>query len=268
MMKRFGKSIGYLFYFLIVQIIVTYAFLFYKFATDMNWVTEMYSAFVDNGLFSTEYLGYVMELTIPSLIVSDIVIILPMIIKMIKNKENIIRRENPKTILLVIGMGIILNVLVSVAVESLPASITKSSYNELVSMIMIDNIWITLLTTGILAPIVEEFIFRYGIQGIYIKKSVFAGIIVSSLMFGIAHMNPIQSTYAFILGLILGYIYYKTGNLLNSIILHVTINSTSVLYEYAPLMMQAYMCLIISIVSMILVIYIVKETMQQLAIQN
>ena len=74
MMKRFGKSIGYLFYFLIVQIIVTYAFLFYKFATDMNWVTEMYSAFVDNGLFSTEYLGYVMELTIPSLIVSDIVI--------------------------------------------------------------------------------------------------------------------------------------------------------------------------------------------------
>ena len=87
-------------------------------------------------------------------------------------------------------------------------------------------------------------------------------------MFGIAHMNPIQSTYAFILGLILGYIYYKTGNLLNSILLHLTINSTSVLYEYAPLMVQGYMCLIISIVSMGLVVYIVKETMQQLAIQN
>ena len=87
-------------------------------------------------------------------------------------------------------------------------------------------------------------------------------------MFGIAHMNPIQSTYAFLLGLILGYLYYKTGNLLNSILLHITINSTSVLYEYAPLMMQAYMCLIIAIVSMSLVIYIFKETMQQLAIQN
>lgn len=266
-MKRFGKSIGYLIYFLIVQIIVTYAFLFYKFATDMDWVTGMYSAFVENGLFSSEYLGYVMEMTIPSLIVSDIIIILPMILKMIKNKENVIRKENPKTILLIVAMGIILNVLVSVAVESLPASITKSSYNELVSMIMIDNVWVTLLTTGILAPIVEEFIFRYGIQGIYSKKSVVTGIIVSSLMFGIAHMNPIQSTYAFILGLILGYLYYKTGNLLNSIILHITINSTSVLYEYAPLMMQAYMCLIISLVSMGLVIYVMRITMQQLAVQ-
>ena len=53
-------------------------------------------------------------------------------------------------------------------------------------------------------------------------------------------MNPIQSTYAFILGLIMGYIYIKTEyNLLSTFIAHVTINGTSILYEYLPNQLQS-----------------------------
>lgn len=59
------------------------------------------------------------------------------------------------------------------------------------------------ISVAILAPIVEEIIFR-GI--IFNKAAKYKGgafpIIISALLFGLAHMQPIQIVYAFIVGLI------------------------------------------------------------------
>ena len=53
-------------------------------------------------------------------------------------------------------------------------------------------------------------------------------IIVAALVFGIFHLNPVQIVYATLLGIVLGWIYYRTGSLLSVIVGHVLNNSLAV----------------------------------------
>ena len=76
----------------------------------------------------------------------------------------------------------------------------------------------------ILAPVIEEYIFRKQLidrMHIYGEK---LAVITSALMFGLFHGNLSQLFYAFTLGLVFGYVYLKTGKLRYSIGLHMLIN--------------------------------------------
>ena len=77
----------------------------------------------------------------------------------------------------------------------------------------------------LLGPIVEEIIFR-GIVYSAARKVMpyYLAIIVQALLFGAFHMNPIQSCYAFVLGLGMGYVMYLYDNLILSIIIHISYN--------------------------------------------
>lgn len=81
------------------------------------------------------------------------------------------------------------------------------------------------------APILEEVLFRGTIQGYLMRcfKNPYVGIIIASLVFGVFHLNPIQIVYASLLGFILGWIYYRTRNLLPVIIGHILNNSLATL---------------------------------------
>jgi len=87
------------------------------------------------------------------------------------------------------------------------------------------------LMTVILAPILEEILFR----GIIMKGMIHnqvkpaTAIIISAFIFGAVHFNPWQFAGAFLLGLVLGLVYYKTKSLLMSIMLHAFNNLLSVL---------------------------------------
>ena len=54
-------------------------------------------------------------------------------------------------------------------------------------------------------------------------------------MFAIMHANFQQMTYAFLLGLILGFVVLKTRSLLASIVMHSTLNVISVILCYGPI---------------------------------
>ena len=76
----------------------------------------------------------------------------------------------------------------------------------------------------ILAPVIEEYIFRKQLidrMHVYGEK---LAVITSALMFGLFHGNLSQLFYAFALGLVFGYVYLKTGKLRYSIGLHMLIN--------------------------------------------
>ena len=83
------------------------------------------------------------------------------------------------------------------------------------------------LTIALLAPILEELLFRGAIQGRLqdTLKNPRKAIIISSLIFGVVHMNPAQILFAFILGMLFGWLYYRTGSLLPGIVGHVLNNS-------------------------------------------
>ena len=83
----------------------------------------------------------------------------------------------------------------------------------------------------IMAPIVEELLFRGAIEGYLLRKwkHPAGAIVFSSLVFGLVHGNWVQAPFAFVIGLALGWMYYRTGSLLPGILMHFVNNSTAVL---------------------------------------
>ena len=83
------------------------------------------------------------------------------------------------------------------------------------------------LTIALLAPVLEELLFRGAIEGRLLQRwsNPWVGIAVSSLIFGIIHLNPAQIPFAFLMGLMFGWLYYRTGSLLPGIVGHVLNNS-------------------------------------------
>ena len=101
-----------------------------------------------------------------------------------------------------------------------------ATYDDLVANVTgVTSSWLMLVAVFLLAPIAEELLFR-GLTLTYAKKCmpVTAAIIIQALIFGIYHGNIIQGTYAFLLGILLGFLVHKTGNLLFGIAFHIALN--------------------------------------------
>lgn len=135
----------------------------------------------------------------------------------------------PKSICYIIGLGISIELLVGyilVIAEIFLPDIIKE-YEEMLESAGLNEISIgILLTAVILAPIVEELAFR----GCAISMGKRSGCpfwvinIIQAAAFGAAHMNWVQSSYAFFLGLFLGYCYHKYHSIAASILLHFVFN--------------------------------------------
>ncbi|MCB2293131.1 CPBP family intramembrane metalloprotease [Clostridium algoriphilum] len=80
---------------------------------------------------------------------------------------------------------------------------------------------ISIFSVMIVAPIYEEIIFR-GIllRGMAKKINPNIAIVVSALLFAIVHINIPQGINAFFLGLVLGFIYLKSGSIYLSVFSH------------------------------------------------
>ena len=90
------------------------------------------------------------------------------------------------------------------------------------------NLVDSIIATCILAPLLEELLCRGMIQrGIARNHSPRAAILWSAFIFALIHMNPWQAIPAFALGLLFGWIYYRTGCLWLTIFLHCLNNSLS-----------------------------------------
>lgn len=82
----------------------------------------------------------------------------------------------------------------------------------------------TLIIAVILAPIFEELLFRKTVIDRTVKYGEGISIVFSGLLFGLFHGNFSQFAYAMFLGMFFGFIYIKTKNIVNSIILHALTN--------------------------------------------
>ena len=88
-----------------------------------------------------------------------------------------------------------------------------------------------IISIAIMAPLVEELLFRGAIQGYMLRKGIkpLHAILIASAIFGIVHMNPIQIPFAFAIGMIFGWLYYRTGSVVPGIIGHFINNSIACL---------------------------------------
>jgi membrane protease YdiL (CAAX protease family) len=231
-MKAALKSAGMLIYFDLVQIIVTSIIVIAKMVTDHEWFEGISQLICGTGeldmnaVFSVEFFSELMDLAVKSVLVADIFIAIPIMYQAAKNKDELYHKLTICDVWFYIFLGVALMLSINFILDYTPIG----DYESTTSFYTIDNPVLIVLTTGIIGPIVEELTFRYLICSQFTNKKV--AVFVSALVFGIAHLNIIQSTYAFVVGLVLGYVYVKTNNLLASSIIHLAFNIGSLVYSY------------------------------------
>lgn len=93
-----------------------------------------------------------------------------------------------------------------------------------VADLAMDSNPLKILFAVILAPILEEFLFRKQIIDRTRRYGEKTAALLSALTFGLLHQNLFQFFYAFGLGLVFAYIYLRTGRLRYTIIYHGIIN--------------------------------------------
>lgn len=113
-----------------------------------------------------------------------------------------------------------------------------------------------LIASIIIAPVLEELTYR-GLMLIFIKlthKPVIV-LLISSAIFGFMHEGTFGSFQATIAGVILGYIAYEYG-LAFSIILHMSVNSISLINGYLPSFMSGSAVVLVLIIEICLGVFI------------
>ena len=104
------------------------------------------------------------------------------------------------------------------------------------SMIM-GNRW-GYVSIGLLAPLAEEVVFRGAILKSLLRSprlSVWGAIALSAVAFALVHFNPAQMPHAFLIGLLLGWMYWRTGSILPGVAYHWANNSCAyILYKMYP----------------------------------
>ena len=96
-------------------------------------------------------------------------------------------------------------------------------------------LWVSLLSVSIFAPLFEEWLCRgLVLRGLMSKMNPAGAICISAAFFAVLHMNPWQAIPAFILGLLFGYVYYRTGSLKLTMLMHCVNNTMATIFSRIP----------------------------------
>ncbi len=94
----------------------------------------------------------------------------------------------------------------------------------------IPNAILLFVAVAVLAPILEELLFRGLLQKSLMNlMPIWAAILISSGIFAAVHMDLYATPGIWVLGAIFGYLYYKTGSLRTNIVLHMVNNAMALL---------------------------------------
>jgi membrane protease YdiL (CAAX protease family) len=236
---------------IIIPIAVYGAYLFLYFFKNYNKAEFNFNKLNENALnFITE------NTIILTLIVSVFSFFLFFLVQKIR-KENLIQKCQFKSIsiyniLFCIFFATLLNYVIDIFLRFLSSlqQMTKymESYEKLMDSIIFENsFWISIFVVGIFAPIFEEIMLRGLIQN-ELKKgfNIYLAIFIQAILFGLIHGNLIQSSYAFILGAVIGLTYYLSNSIWTPIIIHATINLQSTILSNETI--QSYFLKLINLI--------------------
>lgn len=137
----------------------------------------------------------------------------------------------PLTIL-IIGNGIVLSEIDNFFRLLIPI---PETFNKFMMEIRGHGI-LSFIPIVVLAPIFEEILFRGVIlEGLLSKYNRRRAILYSALIFSIIHINPLQLFGAFIIGIILGFLYTHTRSLIPCIFGHALHNGLTWAIQFLPI---------------------------------
>lgn len=156
------------------------------------------------------------------------IVVMALILVAMGYQRNARRLWNPcstRIMLWSVGLGlsaIVLSDLLSQTFGFMP-DLMEESFSQM------ESGWTGVLTIVVLGPVLEEMLFRGGVTRELLERfPAGKAILYSALIFGIFHLNPAQIVPASFVGLLLGWLYYKTGSLVPCITVHILNNGLSV----------------------------------------
>ena len=128
-------------------------------------------------------------------------------------------------------MGIVAFVVIALGINEIcePLNLSDMGMGALFEG-TVASVW-GMIAIVVVGPLIEELVFRAGILRQLLNAGVGskAAVAVSALIFGLVHGNPAQAIPAFILGLMLGVLYLKTGDIRLSLGAHILNNTLAVI---------------------------------------
>lgn len=254
-LESFFGAVGYLFITFLIQLTVSivagimigFVYLF----KNANEITT-------TGVNTDEIINKATGLTNYILLASSIVTVAVFLLIYKSRKKNVkeelqIVKTSKSNIIIGIGLGIsawLFNTgFISLVQE---VGLLKEHFlimENMLAPLSEGSIFISLLTVGIVAPFTEEFIFRGVIFKTLNKNiSTLGTIIIQALFFGIFHGNLIQGIYATLLGVVLGYITYRTRSLWPAIIIHIINNTIATISPFILNNVPSTMTILISFI--------------------
>lgn len=137
---------------------------------------------------------------------------------------------------LIVIMGLILQLGISSVLSLIQSVAPKAleSYNELMELAGLGEMSLpVMIAVSIMAPLSEEVLCRGVVLRLAerVSPKFWVANVIQALAFGILHGNIVQGIYAFVLGLLLGYIYGKYRNIWLCMLLHGAMNFSSFIVE-------------------------------------
>lgn len=169
-------------------------------------------------------------------IIADVITIPVMYFLIYRKNRNVIRVYNPtiKERALDIVLEIIAFVFISWGLNNLivmsPLVSISEGFSEANASFYGSTLVIELIGAGILAPLLEELVFRGIVYGALRKiMGMWPAVIISAVLFALVHFNVVQFIYALAMGIVLALCMEYVGNLYGAIIGHIVANSFAVL---------------------------------------
>lgn len=108
-------------------------------------------------------------------------------------------------------------------------------FEEVMAGLTGGNFILSFICVSIFAPLFEEWLCRgVVLRGLLTKMRPASAIAVSAAFFAVLHMNPWQALPAFLLGVVFGYVYYKTGSLKLTMLMHFVNNTMALIMSRIP----------------------------------
>ena len=145
-------------------------------------------------------------------------------------------RISVKTVLLMLVAGFAFNLWISFLLSYLPIPASAMGVYEEVSEFLDEDGVFAVLSSVLVAPVVEEIYFRGLIYKHFrICMPEYAAVVLQALVFAAFHgPSAVWMSYAFLAGLLFGYAGMLTGGIRACIMLHAAFNAASYLLDLLP----------------------------------
>lgn len=169
---------------------------------------------------------------IPNILISEAMLIVPTVFMLLFGKEKVtevlsIRKIKWSTFFGVIAFTMASSPLVTL-VNLASQLFVENTVTENSTQFLSLHPLLLIFFVGVLAPVCEEVVFRGAIFGGMKKEgNVFKAIMASGFLFGLLHMNINQASYAFVIGILLGFLVEATGSIFSSVLFHVLVNASN-----------------------------------------